>query len=125
MIQEKGISYTVAGFSLDDYLALSQPCLSLMPEPRFQFYEHVRVVSTDPELAEIQGEVGVILGRAELDDGAFSYGVFIDRDEICWDLPEEALVSMGQIDQCEDHYDGTSIGVRVDEQGRGWLADEG
>ena len=30
-----------------------------MPEPRFAFYEIVRVASADPEMAEIDGERGV------------------------------------------------------------------
>ena len=52
-----------------------------MAEPKFQFYEYVRVVSADPELAEIDGERGAILGRSEDEDGGYGYAVLIAREE--------------------------------------------
>ena len=94
-----------------------------MPNPRFQFYEKVRLASSKPELAEIHGAIGAVLGRAEHEDGSFSYGVYIYRDEICWSIAEEDLEATGDFDSRETFYDGTSIRVHVDEQGQGWLAD--
>jgi len=64
---------------------------------RFDFREVVRVVSDDPELAEIHGDTGVILGRGD-DLSAPEYGVFIYREERVWSLPEEALESTGRFD---------------------------
>ena len=94
-----------------------------MLKPRFQFYEIVRVASSDPELTEIHGERGAILGVSENDNGTFGYAVFIYRDEICWDLAEGELEATGEFSRREEFYDGTSIRVRVDEQGRGWIVD--
>lgn len=95
-----------------------------MGTPRFQFYETVRVASDDPELAEIRGERGAILGMSEHDDGTFGYAVFIFRDEMCWDLAESELEATGVFGRREDFYDDPSVvRVRVDEQGRGWIAD--
>ena len=94
-----------------------------MLKPRFQFYEIVRVASSDPELTEIHVERGAILGVSENDNGTFGYAVFIYRDEICWDLAEGELEATGVFSRREEFYDGTSIRVRVDEQGRGWIVD--
>ena len=47
-----------------------------MSKPKFQFYEVVRVISNNPELAEIQGETGAILGLSEHGDPEYEYGVF-------------------------------------------------
>ncbi len=96
-----------------------------MANPKFQFYEIVRVASSDLELTEIQGEIGAVLGMSEHEnkDGKFNYGVHIYRDEICWDIPEDDLEATGVFSCREEFYDDTSIRVRVDEQGRGWLVD--
>ena len=95
-----------------------------MPEPRFQFYEIVRVASGNATLATIHGETGAILGMAEHDDGAYGYAVFIYRDQICWSIDEEDLEATGRFSSREAFYDGTSVRVRVDEHGRGWIVDE-
>ena len=94
-----------------------------MPNPRFQFYEIVRVASSQPELAEIHGERGAILGMSEDDQGTFGYAVFIYRDEICWSLTEDELEETGEFSRREEFYDDTSIRVRVDQHGRGWIVD--
>ena len=94
------------------------------PRPKFQFYEIVRVVSNDPELTEIHGERGAILGMSQDDSGEYAYGVFIDRDETCWCIPESELQATGEIAERSAFYDdNTSIRVRVDEQGRGHIVD--
>jgi hypothetical protein len=92
-----------------------------LSSPRFKFYEVVRVSSGDPELDEINGEVGAILGRAELPGGGFEYGVFVYRDEICWTVAEADLVTTGVVKSRESFYDGSSIRVRVDVKGKGWV----
>lgn len=94
-----------------------------MPSPKFQFYEIVRVVSRNDELTEIQGQRGAILGMSEDVDNTVRYGVFIFRDEICWNLDEDDLEAADECARREDFYDGTSIHVQVDEEGRGWPAD--
>lgn len=94
-----------------------------MTKPKFQFYEVVRVISDDPELAEIHGETGAILGLSEHGDPEYEYGVFINRDEIVWSVAEHDLESTGVFLKRADFYDDSvSIRVQVDEQGRGTLA---
>lgn len=95
-----------------------------MTKPKFQFYEVVRVISADPELAEIRGETGPILGLSEHGEPEYEYGVFIDRDGMLWSVAERDLQSTGEIKQRADFYDdNVSIRVQIDEQGRGAVAD--
>ncbi|HEX2093758.1 MAG TPA: hypothetical protein VHG28_15255 [Longimicrobiaceae bacterium] len=88
------------------------------PEPayRFAFNEIVRVVSDDPELAPINGERGVVLGRTD-DPTAAAYGVFIYRDEEVWHVEERDLEPTGEMDPPPEPTH--AIRVAVDEQGRG------
>jgi hypothetical protein len=83
---------------------------------RFAFDEVVRVVSDDPELASINGERGVVLGRGE-DASAPVYGVFIYRDEEVWSVAERDLEPTGAFDPREKPTH--ALRVRVDEHGRG------
>ncbi len=96
-----------------------------MPAPKFQFFEIVRVTGDAPDLAEVRGEYGAIVGRADHEDGTYSYGVFIYREERCWQIEENALEATGQHTDRAALYDGTSIRVRVDKDGRGHLVEEG
>lgn len=95
-----------------------------MPTPKFQFYEIVRVLSNSPELAEIHGETGSILGISEHGEPEYGYGVFIDRDDCVWSVPESNLESTGVIKQRADFYDdNVVIRVQVDADGHGSIAD--
>jgi hypothetical protein len=95
-----------------------------MSKPKFQFYEVVRVVSNQPELVEIQGETGAILGLSEHGEPEYEYGVFIERDGFLWSVAESDLETTGVFLQRSDFYDDkVSIRVQVDGQGRGTLAD--
>lgn len=96
-----------------------------MSAPKFQFFEIVRVIGKAPDLAEVRGEYGAIVGRADHEDGTYSYGVFIYREERCWQIAEDALKPTGQHTDREALYDGTSVRVRVDEDGKGYIVDEG
>lgn len=83
---------------------------------RFAFDEIVRVVSDDPELAPVNGEMGVVLGRGEeaLDD---AYGVFIYREQQVWCMSARDLESTSRFELREEPTH--ALRVRVDEQGRG------
>jgi hypothetical protein len=95
-----------------------------MSAPKFQFYEVVRVLSNSPELAEIHGETGAILGMTEDGEPDFEYGVFIEPNESVWSVAESNLESTGIIKQRADFYDDTQvIHVQVDSEGRGTIAD--
>lgn len=89
------------------------------PDPsafRFAFDDVVRVVSSDPELAEINGERGVIVGRGD-DTSNPGYGVFIYRLERVWCVDEHEIQPTGERDPRPAPT--TAIRVSVDEQGRG------
>lgn len=85
---------------------------------RFAFDEVVCVVSDDPELASINGERGVVLGRGE-DASVPIYGVFIYRDEEVWSVEERDLEPTGAFDPREKPTH--ALRVRVDEYGRGHI----
>ena len=88
-------------------------------ESKFRFYEKVRISSTDPAKAGINGELGAVLGMAQADDGAWSYGVSIYGTGICWSCLENELVATGEYDRRETFYSGESVQVAVDKKGRG------
>ena len=91
---------------------------------RFGFYEKVRVRSRGSTHGPVGDEVGAVLGKAQGDDGCWSYAVYIYRLETCWSLDEGELEPTGEFDSRETFYDGSSIRVQVDEAGRGLLAGE-
>jgi hypothetical protein len=82
--------------------------------PQFEFYEKVRVYSSDEELQEINQELGAVLGRVQCDEGNWRYAVHIYRDSECWDVVESDLHSTGEHDCPETFFDGTSIKVSED-----------
>jgi protein-S-isoprenylcysteine O-methyltransferase Ste14 len=96
---------------------------SIVPAPdppfRFAFDEVVRIVSDDPELAPINGERGVVVGRGE-DPTRPGYGVFVYRDARVWSVEEADLEPTGETDPRPEPTH--AVRVRVDEQGRGHLA---
>jgi hypothetical protein len=80
-------------------------------EPRFDFYEKVVVTSVDSTKAEIDGQLGAVLGRACGDDGRWSYAVSMYQSGICWSCWENELQSTGEFDRRESFYDGSSVRV--------------
>ena len=83
---------------------------------RFDFYERVRVASSDPAKEAIDGQLGAVLGRAQSDDGCWFYGVFVYEVEVVWYCSEGELVPTGEFDRRESFYSGDSI--RVSRRGR-------
>lgn len=91
-------------------------------QPKYQFYEIVRVTTQLPKLNKIAGMEGAILGRSEESIGNWGYAVYIYSLQETWDVPENALEATGRMDRRETFYDGASISVRVDpETGEGKL----
>ncbi len=68
---------------------------------RFAFQEVVRIDSEDADLAPVNGERGVVVGRGE-DVSAPTYGVFIYRDQEVWSVEEDALEPTGTFDPGEE-----------------------
>lgn len=90
-------------------------------KPKFDFYEKVRICTSDPAKSHLKGEIGAVLGRTETEDhpAPFLYGVCIDSLGRVWSFFENELAPTNQWAKREDYYDGSSVRVRVDERGRG------
>ena len=87
----------------------------------FGFYEKVRVCSTRPELKEINGELGAVLGKAQNESGTWGYAVSIYKTRVVWDLPEHELISTGEFDVRDSFFSGASVRVVVDKDGSGHI----
>jgi hypothetical protein len=88
--------------------------------PRFQFYEEVRVQTSDPLKSHVNGALGAVVGRTETEDNtSWYYAVDLHQISEGWCFYENELESTGRIFNREDYYDGTSIRVQVDQQGLG------
>jgi hypothetical protein len=79
----------------------------------FAFYEVVVVQSSRPELREIAGERGVIMGMAE-EAGQWSYSVSIESSGISRSVGASDIKSTGEVRRREEFYDGSSIRVSKD-----------
>jgi hypothetical protein len=93
-------------------------------EPQFKQYEMVRVNSTDPAKRTVAGQRGVILGCAEKESGGWYYTAHVESDSCCWCFDEDELVSLGQFADVSDFYDGSSMRVAVDDEGRGTIVSD-
>ena len=82
-----------------------------MADSRFEWYEIVRVNSTDSAKVHINGELGAILGKAQGDSGQWSYAVHIYKDGMVWSFMEHELSSTGEFDTREAFYSGESTRV--------------
>jgi hypothetical protein len=90
------------------------------PVPQFDFFEKVRIVTSGSAKAALNGEIGTVLGRTLADDAAsWFYGISVESDGKVWSFSENELTSTGEFSSQEDFFDGSSLRVRVDENGRG------
>lgn len=89
----------------------------------FNFYEVVRVIlKPSNDLAEIAGQEGLVLGRAE-EDGCRVYAVSLSTGET-WQIEEKDLETTGEVRSPDDVYSGKSMKVSVDpETGEGSVKD--
>ena len=83
-------------------------------EPQFDFYEKVRVTSGNSELAEINGMLSAVLGRAQNDDGSWGYAIHVYDRPTTYSVAESDLTSTGEHAQRSDFYSGDSIRVSRD-----------
>ena len=88
------------------------------------FYEKVRVLDSAEDV-EIRGKYGWVLGVSADDEAQLilDYQVHFDEVETGYGIPPDDLEGTGEIAPREKFYSGESIRVRVDDKGRGWLAD--
>lgn len=85
-------------------------------EAKFAFYEMVRCISGDPAKANIVGKLAAVLGRAQNDDGLWSYAIHVYGEPNCYSVFESELEGTGEFARREDFYPGVSI--RVSQDGR-------
>ena len=85
-----------------------------MQDAQFDFYEKVLIESTRPELAQINGKLAAVLGRAQGDDGRWSYAAHVYDNDECFSCNEDDLKPTGEFDRRETFYDGISIRVSLD-----------
>lgn len=87
----------------------------------FDFYEVVTILPSRDLPIRLWNTEGVILGRAQDENGLWEYGVMVSADgDYCWQLKENVLQSCGRVLRREDVYSGESIKVIVDPKtGRG------
>jgi len=96
-----------------------------MPQPRFEFYEKVRINSADRSKSHLNAKLAAVLGRTEAEDRkGWYYSAFVYSDGTVWCFFEEELEATGEHAQASDFVSGTSIRVTVDERGRGFIAPE-
>lgn len=64
-----------------------------MRDTRFKYNDCVRIIGNTPELSEIAGSRGVIVGFA-LEADEIDYGVLVEGDDwLCWQIPESQIIS--------------------------------
>jgi hypothetical protein len=90
--------------------------------PKYEFYEKVRVVIHAPHTRTVSDELAAVVGRAQDECGAWFYGIYVYSTGAGWDVAENELRSTGEFDRRETFYANASVRVRVDEQGRGSVA---
>lgn len=91
--------------------------------PKFDFYEKVRIVSTDGLL---NGQLGAVLGQSQDDDGLWHYGVHVYSQKIGFFFSEKELTVTGEFSERQEFYDDSpdsSVRVHVDEEGKGHIID--
>ena len=80
---------------------------------RFEFFEIVRVDGEPEGLEYLCGKAGPVLGKAECDDGSWTYAVYLEDLGESFSLSEDDLSGTGRFVRREDIYDGSSIRVPV------------
>jgi hypothetical protein len=84
-----------------------------MTNPRFRFYEVVRIRDGVVDKPEIAGAEGAILGMARELNGDWSYGVYLYERGHVAHLSEDELEPTGRMDSRESFYSGESVAVEV------------
>jgi hypothetical protein len=83
-------------------------------EPRYSFYEIVRVARHEAPLKHLSGLEGMVLGRGRDEQGEWYYAVHLyDRNEVR-SFCEAELEATGNLGKRESLYDGSSVKVAVD-----------
>ncbi len=98
---------------------------ALMKSSKFEFYEIVTINTRDAISVHLNGRKAAILGMTQEEgEGSWHYAVHIYGEAESWMFPEKELLPTGQMDVRESFYDGSSIQVKVDPEGRGRVIDQ-
>ena len=94
--------------------------IAMGTEPRFKFYEKVKITSTSSEAKEVFGEIAAVLARtvAASEQGEFNYTVYVYRDEICRNFKEGELEPTGQFDTMKSFINRQPLRFKGDEEDR-------
>jgi hypothetical protein len=77
-----------------------------MLQPRFDFYEQVRISTADVGKTHLNGRCGVVLGRTETERGdSWYYAVDVDEEVEVWCFYEQELEATGRRFAREDFYE--------------------
>jgi hypothetical protein len=91
---------------------------------KFEFFQVVRITSKPKGFEHLQGKEGPVLGKAECDEGRWTYSVSLAELGENISLYAHEISSTGKFVKREDIYDGSSIRVSVDpETGEGKLVE--
>jgi hypothetical protein len=90
--------------------------------PKFAFYEQVRISATEAPKAHLNGRCGVVVGRTETEErDSWYYAVELNGEAEAWCFFERELEATGQRFRRADFYDGSSVRVKVDNDGCGYI----
>ncbi len=89
-------------------------------QPKFQFYEKVRVAA--PESSNV-GRLGAVSGKSQSDEGIWVYSVSLYAETSCSCFDEDQLESIGEFAERSEFYAGDSVRVRVDGLGHGQIVE--
>lgn len=73
--------------------------------PRFAFYEEVRSASEEGEHADVNGQIGAVLGRVRTEDGSWYYAVQVYSSGMTGCFFEHKLLPAGRHKSRADFYD--------------------
>jgi len=82
------------------------------------------IQSLKPELKEINGDKGCILGLNQGGIGIWYYAVSMFKDDECRHIEEMDIVSQDRFLKREDYYDGSTVTVAVDKKCRGKILND-
>ena len=85
-------------------------------DAKYDFYEIV-IIKQDNSLPQyIHRKEGVVLGKAQDENGSWYYTVSLPIDNNqCWSFSENQLEKTGKKKQRSDFYDGKSLKVKANE----------
>lgn len=86
---------------------------------KLDFFEIVKINTTRNKEKKLNDMEGVVLAIGEENGEIDGYDVYVFQKEATYGFYPDELVSTGKKIKKEDFYDGTSIKVKVNEDGSG------